>query len=119
MTDSAYATSRYTPPEIEHLYGPSVHLLDHPLAWCFDETDLMVMCDNVFVPWEKVFVMDDAIKARGIYIETPGHCYGNHQSNVRFLSKLRLIVGVASKVAASTGAIDVTPGSVFMASLSR
>lgn len=80
---------------------------DNPLSWRFDETDSMVMCDRVKVPWEKIFVMDDAIRARGIYIETPAHCYGNHQSNVRFLSKLRLIVGLASRVAQSTGADKV------------
>ncbi len=80
---------------------------DGPLAWRFDETDSMVMCENVFVPWEKVFVMDDAIKARGIYIETPAHCYGNHQSNVRFWSKMQLILGLCSKVAHATGAIEV------------
>jgi len=66
-----------------------------------------VMCDNVKVPWERVFVMNDAIKSRSVYIETPGHCYGNHQSNVRYLSKLRLIVGIAHKVAGSTGANEV------------
>jgi 4-hydroxyphenylacetate 3-monooxygenase len=80
---------------------------DSPLAWRFDETDSMVMCDNVKVPWERVFVMDDAILAREIYIRTPGHCYGNHQSNVRFWSKLRLIVGLASRVAQSTGADQI------------
>ncbi len=33
MTDQAYSTSRYRPPEIEHRYGAQVHLLDDPLAW--------------------------------------------------------------------------------------
>ena len=33
MTESAYAKSRYRPPEIEHRYGPNVHLVDDPLAW--------------------------------------------------------------------------------------
>jgi 4-hydroxyphenylacetate 3-monooxygenase len=80
---------------------------DSPLGWCFDETDSMVMCDNVKVPWERVFVMDDAIKARAIYIETPAHCYGNHQSNVRYWSKMQLIVGLCSKVAQATGAHEV------------
>ena len=47
-------------------------------------SDSMVMCDNVKVPWERVFVHQDAVLAREIYIKTPGHCYGNHQSNVRF-----------------------------------
>ncbi|MBV9373560.1 MAG: hypothetical protein JO320_00590, partial [Alphaproteobacteria bacterium] len=67
---------------------------DSPLAWRFDETDAMVLCDNVKVPWERVFVMDDAVLSREIYIRTPSHCYGNHQSNVRLWSKLRLIVGL-------------------------
>src|SRR5258708_2524648 len=33
MTESAYVTSRYRPPEIEHRYGDNVHLLDDPAAW--------------------------------------------------------------------------------------
>ncbi len=33
MTESAYVQSRYRPPEIEHRYGPNVHLLDDPAAW--------------------------------------------------------------------------------------
>ena len=72
---------------------------DAPLAWRFDESDCMVMCDNVKVPWERVFVHGRCGLAREIYIRTPGHCYGNHQSNVRYWSKLQLIVGLASRVA--------------------
>ncbi|HEX5768130.1 MAG TPA: 4-hydroxyphenylacetate 3-hydroxylase N-terminal domain-containing protein, partial [Burkholderiales bacterium] len=64
---------------------------ESPLAWRFDETDSMVMCDSVKVPWERVFVHMDAVLAREIYIKTPGHCYGNHQSNVRFHAKMQLI----------------------------
>jgi len=80
---------------------------DNPLAWRFDETDSMVMCENVSVPWERVFVHMDAVLARDIYIKTPGHCYGNHQSNVRFHSKMQLIVGLASKIAQASGASEV------------
>src|SRR6266850_3999626 len=39
---------------------------ENPLAWRFDETDSMVMCENVSVPWEKVFVHMDAVLAREI-----------------------------------------------------
>jgi len=80
---------------------------ESPLAWRFDETDSMVMCDNVRVPWERVFVHMDAVLAREIYIKTPGHCYGNHQSNVRFHAKMQLIVGLASKIAQASGAHEV------------
>lgn len=80
---------------------------DNPLTWRFDESDSMVMCDEVKVPWEKVFVHMDAVLARDVYIRTPGHCYGNHQSNVRFHAKMQLIVGLASKIAHASGVAEV------------
>ena len=40
MSESAYAKSRYRAPEIEHRYGPSVHLIDDPLSW----TQLARLC---------------------------------------------------------------------------
>jgi 4-hydroxyphenylacetate 3-monooxygenase len=86
-------------------YAPSE--FENPLTWRFDETDSMVMCEEVKVPWERVFVHMDAILAREIYIRTPGHCYGNHQSNVRFHEKMQLIVGLASKIAHASGANEV------------
>lgn len=33
MPETAYSKSRYRPPEIDHRYGPNVHLLDDPVAW--------------------------------------------------------------------------------------
>src|SRR5271155_2190051 len=33
MPETAYAQSRYRPTEIDHRYGPNVHLLDDPAAW--------------------------------------------------------------------------------------
>jgi hypothetical protein len=78
-----------------------------PLTWRFDETDAMVMFDDVKVPWERVFVHNDAQLSRGLYIETPAHAYGNHQSNVRYLVKLQFLVGLASRITQSTGADQV------------
>ena len=67
----------------------------------------MLMCDNVKVPWEQVFVHDDALLSRDIYIKTPSHCFGNHQSNVRYWSKMRLLLGLCSRIANATGADQV------------
>ena len=80
---------------------------DAPLAWRYDESDSMVLCDDVKVPWEKVFVHDDALLSRDIYIRTPSHCFGNHQSNVRYWAKMRLLLGLCSKVAHASGADQV------------
>jgi 4-hydroxyphenylacetate 3-monooxygenase len=80
---------------------------DSPLSWRFDETDAMVLFEHVHVPWERVFVRDDVALSRDLYLKTPAHAYGNHQSSVRFRAKLRLLVGLASRIAQSTGADQV------------
>jgi len=80
---------------------------DSPLAYRYDESDSMLLCDEVKVPWERVFVHDDAVLSREIYIKTPSHCFGNHQSNVRYWAKMRLMVGLAAKIAHATGADQV------------
>ena len=67
----------------------------------------MLLCENVKVPWERVFVHGDALLSRDIYVTTPSHCFGNHQSNVRYWSKMRLLLGLCSKVAQATGADQV------------
>ena len=77
---------------------------ESPLASRFDESDCMVLCDDVHVPWERVFIHEDPAASRDIYIRTPAHSYNNHQSCVRFWSKLGFIVGVASRVAQANGA---------------
>jgi 4-hydroxyphenylacetate 3-monooxygenase len=80
---------------------------DSPLAWSYDESDCMLMCENVKVPWERVFVHDDALLSRDIYIKSASHCFGNHQSTVRFWSKMRLLLGLCSRIANATGADQV------------
>ncbi|MGE8443524.1 MAG: 4-hydroxyphenylacetate 3-hydroxylase family protein [Comamonas testosteroni] len=80
---------------------------ENPLAYRYDESDCMLLCNEVKVPWEKVFVHNDAALASQIYVKTPSHTYGNHQSNVRFHSKLQLILGLAGKITKASGADQV------------
>jgi len=80
---------------------------DSPLSYRYDESDSMLLCDEVKVPWERVFIHDDALLSRNIYFKTPSHAFGNHQSNVRYWSKMQLIVGLCNKVAGATGADQV------------
>ena len=72
---------------------------DMPLTWRFDETDAAVLFENVRVPWDNVFLHDNVEMTRAIYTLTPGHALANHQANVRFLEKLKLMVAVAHAVA--------------------
>ena len=67
---------------------------DNPLSWRFDESDAMVIFEDVKVPWEKVFVNNNTEMSRGIYVQSPSHSMGNHQSNIRFHEKLKLIIDI-------------------------
>jgi 4-hydroxyphenylacetate 3-monooxygenase len=80
---------------------------DSPLTWRFDETDAICIFDEVKIPWERVFVKDDPELSRGLYIRTPAHVYGNHQSGIRFLSKFQLILGLANCVTKANGADQI------------
>ena len=84
------------------------HEADYPLSFRFDETEAVLVCDRVKVPWERVFLHNNGAMSRRIYIETPANCYQNQQSNVRFWAKMGLIVGLASRVCQANG-IDKIP----------
>ena len=77
---------------------------DMPLSARYDETDAAVLFENVHVPWERVFLHNNVAMTREIYMRTPGHSLANHQANVRFLEKLKLIVGIAHKLTVSNKA---------------
>ena len=85
----------------------AVSEFDNPLASRFDENDAAVLFENVKVPWERVFCHDNVEMTRAIYMLTPGHAMANHQANVRFLEKLKLMIGVAGKVADINGARSI------------
>lgn len=73
-------------------------MFDYPLSTRFDETDSLLVYDNVFVPWERVFVYKDVNVARAQWFEAPAHIIGNHQAQIRFSSKLRFLMGLAKKI---------------------
>jgi 4-hydroxyphenylacetate 3-monooxygenase len=81
---------------------------DYPLSTRFDETDSLVVFDDVFVPWEQVFVYRDLEGVRAQFFETPGHVFANTQAQIRLVVKLQFLLGLARKVAAMTR-IDTFP----------
>ena len=86
----------------------AVSEFDNPLAYRYDESDCVVVCENVKVPWERVFTHDDIPLSRQIYFRTPAHTLSNHQACVRFRAKLRLLLGLARRITESMG-IDKVP----------
>ena len=76
---------------------------DYPLSSRFDETDCFVVLDNVFVPWENVFIYRNLNVARDQWWKTPAHLYGNHQAQSRYATKLRFMIGLAKRMNELTG----------------
>ena len=73
----------------------------------FDESDAVVVFENVKVPWERVFLLDDVVLSRDMYLRTPAHLMSNHQSVVRFHEKLKLMLGFAYRAAEMNGVLQV------------
>src|SRR5215813_6598247 len=76
---------------------------DYPLSSRFDESDSYVIFDNVFVPWENVFIYRNLEITRDQWWKTPSHLYGNHQAQVRYATKLRFMIGLAKRMNEMTG----------------
>ena len=76
---------------------------DYPLSGRFDEADCFVVLDDVFVPWEHVFIYRSIAICRDQWWKTPSHLYGNHQAQVRYATKLRFMAGLAKRMNEMTG----------------
>jgi 4-hydroxyphenylacetate 3-monooxygenase len=114
--DEAYANTFLVPidtPGLKFYVRPPYAVgrtstFDYPLSTRFDETDSLVVFDDVFVPWEQVLVYRDVGLLRAQYFETPSHVLGNNQAQIRLAVKLQFIAGLARKLAATTR-IDTYP----------
>jgi 4-hydroxyphenylacetate 3-monooxygenase len=78
-------------------------VFDYPLSSRFDETDSLIVFDNVFVPWEQVFVYRNLEVTFAQFTETPAHQLGNCQAQIRFASKLQFLAGLAKRLCDVTG----------------
>lgn len=73
-------------------------VFDYPLSSRYDEVDTTVIFDDVFVPWEQVFVYKNVELVTAQFHESPAHVTANFQSLVRFGVKLELMAGLAMKL---------------------
>lgn len=76
---------------------------DYPLSSRFDETDSLVVFDDVVVPWEHVFICRDIDAVRAQFNDTAAHSLGNTQAQTRFAVKLRLFAGLARRLCDDAG----------------
>jgi 4-hydroxyphenylacetate 3-monooxygenase len=82
---------------------------DYPLATRYDETDSLVVFDDVHVPWDRVFVDRDIDRVRRQFFDTGAHVLGNWQAQIRLSVKLQFLCGIAMKIA-QVNQVEKFPG---------
>jgi 4-hydroxyphenylacetate 3-monooxygenase len=69
---------------------------DHPLGSRFEELDAVVIFDDVFVPWERVFLYRDVTLANQAYAATGAVVHMSHQVVCKNIAKTEFILGLVS-----------------------
>ncbi len=87
-------------PSVLHLGAGSP--LDHPLSSRYDETDCMVVFDEVLVPWERVFIYRDIAVHNTIYQRTGARAAISHQFVVKDLAKAEFMMALGFALARAT-----------------
>jgi 4-hydroxyphenylacetate 3-monooxygenase len=86
----------------------SESVYDHPLASRFDEQDAVVVFDDVLVPWERVFILEDPEKANRVNEATEAIVFMAHQATVREVAKVEFVAGLVTLIAETIG-VDQFP----------
>ncbi|MBL6864456.1 MAG: 4-hydroxyphenylacetate 3-monooxygenase, oxygenase component [Rhodospirillales bacterium] len=102
-------------PPVAHTNAPS--LMDHPLSLQYDESDGMVIFDDVLVPWERVFIHRDP----DFDLKVNPNSYIAHsmlmQSVVRAQAKSEFMMALAFSIARSTKIDQHIPVQVKLAEM--
>src|SRR6185295_12734570 len=77
---------------------------DYPLSSRFDENDAVFVLDDVFIPWENMFVYQDVDKANNFFPQTGFHPRAMFHGCTRLAVKLDFITGLLIKATEMTGA---------------
>jgi 4-hydroxyphenylacetate 3-monooxygenase len=77
---------------------------DHPLGSRFEEMDAVVVFDDVFVPWDNVFLYRDVARCNQAYARTGAVVHMTHQVVVKNIAKCEFMLGLASLLVNAIGA---------------
>jgi len=69
---------------------------DHPLGSRYEEMDAVVLFDDVFVPWENVFLYRDVARCNQAYARTGALVHMAHQVVVKNVAKAEFMLGLAA-----------------------
>ena len=69
---------------------------DHPLGSRFEEMDALAFFDNVFVPWERVFLLGDPDRCNNMSRRTHQYLHSGHQVVTKNVVKVEFVLGLAN-----------------------
>ena len=76
---------------------------DHPLGSRFEEMDAVAFFDNVLVPWERVFLLDDVDLCNNMAINTHQYLHSGHQVVTKNVVKCEFVLGLANLMVRTLG----------------
>jgi 4-hydroxyphenylacetate 3-monooxygenase len=76
---------------------------DHPLGSRFDESDAVVVFDDVHVPYERCFTLGDPEICNGFYAKTDALNHMTHQVVARTTAKTEFILGLVTLLTEAIG----------------
>jgi len=76
---------------------------DHPLGSRFDESDAVVVFDDVHVPYERCFILGDPELCNGFYTATSAIEHMTHQVVSRTTAKTEYILGLTTLLTEAIG----------------
>lgn len=82
-------------------YGKSHY--DHPLGSRFEEMDAVVVFDDVLVPWDRVFLLEDAKLCNELHMKTHATIHMTYQVLQKNIAKAEFILGIAESIVDAIG----------------
>lgn len=76
---------------------------DHPLASRFEEMDAVVVFDDVLVPWDRVFLLEDAERCNNLHAATHAVVHMAYQVLHKNIAKAEFLLGLAESIVDAIG----------------
>jgi 4-hydroxyphenylacetate 3-monooxygenase len=103
----AFAFAIPTAPGLKFICRDSVDYgfngFDHPLGSRFEEMDAVVIFDDVFVPWERVFCYRDVNMCNSVAVRTGALPQMAYQVVCKNIAKTEFLLGLASMMVDGSG----------------
>ena len=76
---------------------------NHPMASNFEDSDTLIIFDDVLVPWKRVFAYNNVPVINTFHAQNSGKNHSSHQAAVRGLVKLEFVVGLLMEIVKANG----------------